>query len=129
MVLAHINSTTPASTGRLSLSPLIQHGGFQDAEKKCQLLGPVALVVQGCMGVFVVLSLVIKRQFEGNVKKGIPRRRWRVWSMDVGKQLIGQGFVHFLNVWVSPLVTLRHGRRSIEGAVLIVLGVARSRRA
>ena len=101
MVLANINSTSPVSTSRLSLSPLISHTGFQDAEKKCQLLGPVALVVQGCMGVFVVLSLVVKRQYEGNAKKGIPRRRWRVWSMDVGKQLIGQGFVHFLNVWVS----------------------------
>ena len=106
MVLADYYPNPNETTSRLSLAPLIDHAGFQDAEKKCQLLGPVALVVQGCMGVFVVLSLVVKRQFEGNAKRGIPKRRWRVWSMDVGKQLIGQGFVHFLNVWVSPQCTM-----------------------
>jgi hypothetical protein len=112
MVLADYYPNPNETTSRLTLAPLIDHAGFQDAEKKCQLLGPVALVVQGCMGVFVVLSLVVKRQFEGNVKRGIPKRRWRVWSMDVGKQLIGQGFVHFLNVWVSPQCTrIRGGNR------------------
>jgi hypothetical protein len=102
MVVVEFYPHTNDTTSRLSLAPLIDHATFEDAEKKCQLLGPVALAVQGCMGLFVVLSLIVKRQFEGNVKRGIPKRSWRVWSMDVGKQLFGQGFVHFLNVWVSP---------------------------
>jgi hypothetical protein len=98
--------TNSTSLTHLAISPLVAHNGFQDAEKKCELLGPVGLVVQGCMGLLVVLSLVIKRQYEGDAKKGIPKRRWKVWSMDVGKQLFGQGFVHFLNVWVSRIRTL-----------------------
>ena len=47
------------------------------------------------MGVFVILSLVIKRQLE---KK---RRPWRIWTWDVGKQLVGQGVIHLLNLLVS----------------------------
>lgn len=91
------------STSTSLLSPLLTEETLEGSKKKCQLLGPVGLIVQACMGVFVVLSLVVKRQYEGNVKEGIPRRTWKVWSLDVGKQLIGQAFVHFLNIWVSKI--------------------------
>jgi hypothetical protein len=39
----------------------------------CRLLGPTALVVQGLMGIFVILSLVWKRNHES------PIRPWRIW--------------------------------------------------
>lgn len=101
---SNISSLFPSdapSDSRLSLSSLVAGHDFQDGtgEKKCSLLGPVGLIVQASMGVLVVLSLVIKRQFEGG--KGKAKRKWKIWGMDVGKQLIGQGFVHFLNVGVS----------------------------
>lgn len=43
----------------------------------------------------VIGSLVIKRQFEKR------KRPWRVWMLDVGKQLIGQAVIHGLNILVS----------------------------
>ncbi|KAJ1308490.1 hypothetical protein OPQ81_004194 [Rhizoctonia solani] len=66
--------------------------------KRCRLLGPTALVVQGLMGIFVILSLVWKRNHES------PRRPWRIWIFDVSKQIVGQIFVHFSNVFISDLV-------------------------
>ncbi|SGY69973.1 BQ5605_C004g03085 [Microbotryum silenes-dioicae] len=67
----------------------------------CELLGPFALVVQAIMGVVVVGSLLLKRAHEK------PRRRWKVWLGDVGKQIVGQAFVHSSNVAISDLIA-RH---------------------
>ncbi|KAG9079565.1 hypothetical protein FRC06_007659 [Ceratobasidium sp. 370] len=66
--------------------------------KRCRLLGPTALVVQGLMGLFVILSLVWKRNHES------PRRPWRIWTFDVSKQIVGQIIVHLSNVFISDLV-------------------------
>ncbi|KAI6135197.1 vacuolar membrane protein-domain-containing protein [Pisolithus thermaeus] len=63
--------------------------------KSCQLLGPTALVVQGLMGVLAILSLVYKRHRE------IHKRPWKIWLFDVSKQVIGQMFIHGLNVLIS----------------------------
>ncbi|KAG9045473.1 hypothetical protein FS837_006254 [Tulasnella sp. UAMH 9824] len=65
----------------------------------CRLLGPVALVVQGVMGIIVVLSLVYKRHREK------PPRPWRIWLFDVSKQIAGQAVVHTLNLGISALVS------------------------
>ncbi|KAF7302028.1 hypothetical protein MIND_00769200 [Mycena indigotica] len=65
----------------------------------CQLMGPTALVVQALMGVLVILSLVYKRHREK------PMRPWRIWIFDVSKQIVGQMFVHGVNVLVSDLVS------------------------
>ncbi|KAG8980164.1 hypothetical protein FRB90_007789, partial [Tulasnella sp. 427] len=65
----------------------------------CRLLGPVALVVQGVMGVLVVLSLVYKRHREK------PPRPWKIWLFDVSKQVAGQAVVHTLNLGISALVS------------------------
>ena len=77
---------------------------------KCRLLGPTALIVQGLsecpgceapsadspgVGVFIICSLVIKRQFEKR------KRPWRIWVWDVSKQLVGQAVIHSLNLLVS----------------------------
>ncbi|KAL5527714.1 hypothetical protein ACEPAG_6515 [Sanghuangporus baumii] len=63
--------------------------------RKCRLLGPTALVVQALMGVFVILSLVYKRHRES------PKRPWRIWTFDVSKQVVGQMFIHGMNLLIS----------------------------
>lgn len=69
--------------------------------KSCSLVGPVALVVQALMAVLVIASLLVKRQYEGNQRNGLRRRKWKVWMYDVGKQLIGQSLIHASNLLVS----------------------------
>lgn len=64
----------------------------------CKLLGPFALFVQAMMGILVIGSLVYKRQREK------PKRKWKIWALDVSKQLLGQMFVHTLNVLLSNFV-------------------------
>ncbi|EPQ59190.1 hypothetical protein GLOTRDRAFT_136127 [Gloeophyllum trabeum ATCC 11539] len=63
----------------------------------CRLLGPTALVVQGVMGVLVILSLIYKRHREK------PKRPWRIWLFDVSKQVLGQLFVHGVNILISDV--------------------------
>ncbi|KAI3480120.1 hypothetical protein L1887_57719 [Cichorium endivia] len=65
---------------------------------KCKLMGPFALFVQAIMGILVIGSLVYKRQREK------PKRRWKIWALDVSKQMLGQLFVHILNVVLSDFV-------------------------
>ncbi|KAJ7098763.1 vacuolar membrane protein-domain-containing protein [Mycena belliarum] len=81
-------------------SPTRVYGEAPDVDKNsCRLLGPIALTVQGLMGVLVILSLVYKRHREK------PMRPWRIWLFDISKQLAGQIFVHFVNVLISDLVS------------------------
>jgi hypothetical protein len=47
------------------------------------------------MGCIVLGSLLLKRAHEK------PKRKWRVWLGDVGKQVVGQAFVHASNVLIS----------------------------
>ncbi|KXN92354.1 hypothetical protein AN958_08585 [Leucoagaricus sp. SymC.cos] len=80
----------------------VTHAGllddYPDVDKRsCQLLGPTALVVQGLLGVLVLLSLVYKRHRE------VSKRPWRIWLFDVSKQVVGQMFVHGVNVFLSDL--------------------------
>ncbi|KAK8865810.1 hypothetical protein IAR55_000957 [Kwoniella newhampshirensis] len=65
---------------------------------RCKLLGTTGLIVQGLMGIFVIISLVIKKHLERR------KRSWRIWIWDVGKQLVGQALVHGLNVLISDVV-------------------------
>ncbi|EJD48536.1 hypothetical protein AURDEDRAFT_112966 [Auricularia subglabra TFB-10046 SS5] len=67
-------------------------------DQRCRLLGPTALVVQGLLGVLVILSLVYKRHRE------TPKRKWRIWLFDVSKQVVGQIVVHVTNVGIASLV-------------------------
>ncbi|PWN53058.1 hypothetical protein IE53DRAFT_310980 [Violaceomyces palustris] len=69
----------------------------------CRLLGPFALVVQATMGLLVVGSLIYKRQREK------PKRKWKIWILDITKQMLGQVFVHTLNVVLSDLVAKEGG--------------------
>ncbi|KAL6309836.1 vacuolar membrane protein-domain-containing protein [Sparassis latifolia] len=73
--------------------------GYPDVDRRsCRLLGPTALITQGLMGVLVMSSLVYKRHREE------PKRPWRIWLFDVSKQVIGQLFVHGVNVLISDVV-------------------------
>ncbi|WWC86070.1 uncharacterized protein L201_000941 [Kwoniella dendrophila CBS 6074] len=67
-------------------------------QDRCKLLGTTGLIVQALMGVFVILSLVAKRQLEKR------KRPWKVWMYDVSKQLAGQAVVHGLNILISDVV-------------------------
>jgi len=71
------------------------------------------------MGVVVISSLVIKRQLEKR------KRRWRVWVLDVLKQLVGQAVIHGLNLLVSRRCVIATSRidtserpRGLAGALL-----------
>ncbi|TFK25940.1 hypothetical protein FA15DRAFT_667932 [Coprinopsis marcescibilis] len=70
-----------------------------DPGPSCELLGPTALIVQGLMGILVIGSLVFKRYREK------PRRPWRIWLFDVSKQVVGQMFVHGVNVLISGVIS------------------------
>lgn len=52
-------------------------------------------IPQGVMGLIIVCGLVIKRMREK------PRRKWKIWLADVGKQVVGQFAVHLSNVAIS----------------------------
>ncbi|KAJ3875053.1 vacuolar membrane protein-domain-containing protein [Lentinula edodes] len=77
-----------------------EDGSYPDVDRhSCQLLGPTALIVQGLMGILVILSMIFKRHREK------PMRPWKIWLFDVSKQIVGQMFVHGVNVLVSDLLS------------------------
>ncbi|KAI3616689.1 vacuolar membrane protein [Moniliophthora roreri] len=84
-----------SSTGLEDADP--QYPGVDN--RSCQLLGPTALVVQGLMGILVIISLIYKRHREPH------KRPWKIWLFDVSKQIVGQMFVHGVNVLISDLVS------------------------
>lgn len=66
---------------------------------ECELLGGIfAYLIQGVLLFAALGSLVYKRHIE------FPRRPWVVFSLDVGKQLVGGFFVHCANILVSELL-------------------------
>ncbi|KAJ4479169.1 vacuolar membrane protein-domain-containing protein [Lentinula aciculospora] len=80
--------------------PPVDEDGYPDVDRhSCQLLGPTALIVQGLMGILVILSLIYKRHREK------PMRPWKIWLFDVSKQIVGQMFVHGVNVLISDLLS------------------------
>ncbi|KAK7062090.1 hypothetical protein R3P38DRAFT_3303123 [Favolaschia claudopus] len=73
----------------------------------CRLLGPIALTVQGLMGVLVILSLVYKRHREK------PMRPWRIWC--------GLCSFHAFNVLVSDLVSHHSSNNACTSYFLNIL--------
>ncbi|KAI0030678.1 vacuolar membrane protein-domain-containing protein [Vararia minispora EC-137] len=78
--------------------PPSEGGGGLD-QQSCRLLGATALIVQGLMGIIVLGSLLYKRQRES------PKRPWAIWMFDVSKQVIGQMFIHGVNVLISDVAS------------------------
>ncbi|CAH7674581.1 vacuolar membrane protein-domain-containing protein [Phakopsora pachyrhizi] len=99
--LFHLNST--------SEGPILQsmaktfNGPAMDTES-CQLLGPFAIAIQALMALIIMASLLFKRHREN------PKRKFKIWTADVSKQVIGQAFVHMLNVWISGSTSLLPSR-------------------
>lgn len=63
------------------------------------------------MGILVIASLVIKKQLEKR------KRSWRIWFLDVSKQLVGQAVVHALNLIVRFLY-LEHPKLQLMQMVM-----------
>lgn len=88
-------------------TPTTAFDDYPDVDSgSCRLLGPTALIVQGLMGILVILSLVYKRHREE------PRRPWRIWLFDVSKQVVGQMFVHGVNVLISGVISKLRDRNA-----------------
>lgn len=77
-----------------------EDGPIENGEKekqRCNFLGPFALLVQGALGAFALLTLVWKRYREK------PQRPWKIWFFDVSKQVFGSMLTHVLNVGMSMI--------------------------
>lgn len=90
-------------TDRLSSHSGINHRpstmpSSQMDTQTCSLLGPFAIAIQALMALIVLASLLFKRHREK------PKRKLRIWTADVSKQVIGQAFVHMLNIWISASI-------------------------
>ncbi|MBW0509564.1 hypothetical protein O181_049279 [Austropuccinia psidii MF-1] len=64
----------------------------------CSLLGPFAILIQAIMALIILVSLLVKRHREK------PKRKYQIWTADVSKQVIGQAFVHLLNIFISAIM-------------------------
>jgi len=66
----------------------------------CKLLGTIsAYLVQIGLGFIAILSLAIKFKCEKE------KRIFKVWILDVSKQIIGSFFAHFLNMLFAYILT------------------------
>ena len=73
--------------------------------KGCRLVaGRFAALVQFTLMCLALSALVLKRRLE------TPRRDFKVWLLDSGKQCIGGLFIHFCNLGVSMLFAHAMGR-------------------
>lgn len=73
--------------------------------KNCKLLGFEGIIVQGSVGLLSLMSLIVKRYFES------PKRKMNIFLLDVFKQCLSSGFMHFINVFIS--ISLRE-QKDIE---------------
>ncbi|KAA1106571.1 hypothetical protein PGT21_036270 [Puccinia graminis f. sp. tritici] len=90
---SRINSR-PGSSNKLisSISTIPQ---TQLDTETCSLLGPFSILIQAIMAFIILASLLYKRHREK------PKRKYHIWTADVSKQVIGQAFVHMLNIFIS----------------------------
>ncbi|KAI9631507.1 hypothetical protein KEM48_014256 [Puccinia striiformis f. sp. tritici PST-130] len=86
--ISRINSRPPAIANKL-----IPH--TQLDTQTCSLLGPFSILIQAIMALIILASLLYKRHREK------PKRKYRIWTADVSKQVLGQAFVHMLNIFIS----------------------------
>lgn len=98
-------STTPGGSS-LGNSTVLQVISEEVDTQSCALLGPLAVAIQGLLGLAVLSSLLVKRARE------TPRRPWKIWAMDVSKQVIGQMFLHGSNLLISDVTALKHAKNS-----------------
>lgn len=94
MDIAGIYEGTPSRpTPSSKLISAIPHAALDT--DTCSLLGPFSILIQAIMAVIVLASLLYKRHREK------PKRKYRIWTADVSKQVLGQAFVHMFNIFIS----------------------------
>jgi hypothetical protein len=71
------------------------HTGLFTMKDQCELIGPISIFFQFLLGLIIIASLVLKRQYE------VPKRPMRVWVLDISKQIIGSLIIHFMNLGMS----------------------------
>lgn len=95
--LENVN-TAPAAVASQQPVPVPHRPSHDEpgaVDGECRLLGPFALIVQACLGVLAMSSLVFKRWQER------PRRPFKIWFFDVSKQVVGTALLHVLNLLMS----------------------------
>lgn len=85
-----------------------------DGIGQCELMGLAGLVLQAVLGGVVILVLVCKNHpnnaqttHHRTVDKRIrekPRRHWKIWMLDVSKQIVSALTAHFLNVLLATVL-------------------------
>jgi hypothetical protein len=88
---------------------LLQDGGID----QCELMGATGLILQAILGGVVILVLVCNHlcsavtTFDSPLDKRIrekPRRHWKIWMLDVSKQIVSALTAHFLNVLLAQVL-------------------------
>lgn len=86
-------------------------GRAHPAQLQCKLLsGAPALVAQLLLAVIAFASLVYKRHREK------PQRPYKIWLMDVSKQICSLGAAHLCGLTIALVVSTRSGRTISECA-------------
>lgn len=93
----------PVTVITVSRSLRGSHGGNDDNDGKCELIGTFSLITQAFLGLLCLSSLLVKRFYEYPM-----RRSWPVWLFDVLKQLIGALGVHIFNVLLAIVKTTKN---------------------
>ncbi|KAI8973297.1 vacuolar membrane protein-domain-containing protein [Mycotypha africana] len=92
----------PLQLDTASNVPFKNDEGKNDDDNSCQLLDEFGALVQLFLACSILLSLMYKRSKES------PRRPWQIWFLDVSKQFIGAGMIHFINIGLSYFTAFRH---------------------
>jgi len=91
--------------------PLLGPNVGQPPDNGCKLVaGRFAALVQFVLMWMALSALLLKRRME------VPRRDFKVWLLDSGKQCIGGLFIHFCNLGVSMLFAHAMGRSATAGS-------------
>eukprot|EP00929_Paragymnodinium_shiwhaense_P121219 TRINITY_DN93386_c0_g1_i1.p1 TRINITY_DN93386_c0_g1~~TRINITY_DN93386_c0_g1_i1.p1 ORF type:complete len:302 (-),score=37.97 TRINITY_DN93386_c0_g1_i1:476-1381(-) len=74
----------------------------EQQQPECVLLGVFGLLVQSCLALCITAFVLLKWNFEAAWYG--KRRRFRVFLLDVSKQIVGATFVHCLNIGQALLL-------------------------
>lgn len=81
-------------------SSLVSESTISTSNKSsCELNGDAGIAIQFSMGALIILVLTYKRFREK------PRRHWKIWLLDVSKQMMSAFAAHVCNVGLATLLT------------------------
>merc|ERR1712203_106859 len=67
----------------------------EEPPQECDIIGLFGIIVQALLAAICIGSLVIKKFMPGET------RTWKVFCLDIWKQLLTAGFAHILNVTLA----------------------------